>query len=33
MAEGMSAPEIEETYGPFPHEAVAEILKLPSEVK
>jgi uncharacterized protein (DUF433 family) len=32
MAEGMSATEIEETYGPFPHEAVAEILKLASEV-
>ena len=32
MAEGMSATEIEETYGPFPHEAVAEILRLASEV-
>ncbi len=28
MAEGMSAKEIDETYGPFPHEAVAEILRL-----
>jgi uncharacterized protein (DUF433 family) len=32
LAEGMSAEEIEESYGPFPHEAIAEILKAASEL-
>ena len=32
LAEGMSAGEIEETYGVFPHEAIPEILKLASEL-
>ena len=32
MAEGMSATEIEETYGSFPHEADAEILRFGSEI-
>jgi uncharacterized protein (DUF433 family) len=32
LAEGMSAYEIEESYGPFPHEAIPEILKAASEL-
>jgi uncharacterized protein (DUF433 family) len=32
LAEGMSVDEIEESYGPFPHEAIPEILKAASEL-
>ncbi len=32
FAEGMTVAEIEESYGPFPHEAVAEVLKAASEL-
>jgi uncharacterized protein (DUF433 family) len=32
FAEGMSVKDIEETYAPFPHEAVPEIMKLSSEL-
>ena len=32
LAEGMSTEEIEESYGPFPHEAIPEILKAASEL-
>jgi len=32
LAEGMSAEEIEESYGPFPHEAIPEVLKAASEL-
>ena len=32
LGEGMSVEEIVETYGPFPHEAVPEIMKVASEL-
>ena len=32
MAEGMTADEIEETYGPFPREALLEIMRAASEI-
>jgi uncharacterized protein (DUF433 family) len=32
LAEGMSLEEIEETYGPFPREAIPEIMRVASEV-
>ena len=32
LAEGMSVEEIEESYGPFPHEAIPEIMKVASEL-
>jgi uncharacterized protein (DUF433 family) len=32
MAEGMSAKEIAQTYGPFPQEAIPEIMKVASEL-
>ena len=32
LAEGMSLDEIDQTYAPFPHEAVSEIMKLSSEL-
>jgi uncharacterized protein (DUF433 family) len=32
LAEGMTVEEIEETYGTFPHEAIAEIMKVASEM-
>lgn len=32
LAEGMTADEIEETYGAFPREAIPEIMKVASEV-
>lgn len=32
LAEGMSAEEIKQTYGPFPQEAIPEIMKLASEL-
>jgi uncharacterized protein (DUF433 family) len=32
LAEGMSPEEIEESYGPFPHEAIPEVLKAASEL-
>jgi len=32
LGEGMSVDEIEATYGPFPHEALPEIMKVASEV-
>ncbi len=32
LAEGMSAKEIEESYGPFPLEAIPEVLKAASEL-
>jgi uncharacterized protein (DUF433 family) len=32
LAEGMSAEEIEESYGPFPREAIPEVLKAASEL-
>ena len=32
LAEGMSTTEIAETYGPFPQEAIPEIMKVASEV-
>ena len=31
LAEGMSLEEIEESYAPFPHEAIPEIMKVASE--
>jgi len=31
LAEGMTAAEIESTYGPFPHEALPEILRAAAE--
>jgi len=30
LAEGMSAEEIEASYGPFPHDAIPEVLKAAS---
>lgn len=32
LAEGMSAEEITQTYGPFPQQAIPEIMKLASEL-
>ena len=32
LAEGMSAKEIAQTYGPFPQEAIPEIMKVASEL-
>jgi uncharacterized protein (DUF433 family) len=32
LAEGMSADEIAQTYGPFPREAIPEIMKVASEL-
>ncbi len=32
LAEGMSAEEITQTYGPFPQEAIPEIMKVASEL-
>jgi len=32
LAEGIIAAEIAETYGPFPNEAIAEIMKVASEL-
>jgi uncharacterized protein (DUF433 family) len=32
LAEGMSAEEIAQTYGPFPQDAIPEIMKVASEV-
>jgi len=32
LAEGMSADEIAQTYGPFPKEAIPEIMKVASEL-
>ena len=32
LAEGMSAEEIAQTYGPFPQEAISEIMKVASEL-
>jgi uncharacterized protein (DUF433 family) len=32
LAEGMTAEEIEDSYGPFPHEAIPEVLKAASEL-
>ena len=32
LAEGMSAEEIAQTYGPFPQEAIPEIMKVASEL-
>ncbi len=32
LAEGMSTEEIAETYGPFPKEAIPEIMKVASEL-
>jgi len=32
LAEGMSADEIVDSYGPFPHEAIPEVLKAASEL-
>jgi uncharacterized protein (DUF433 family) len=32
LAEGMSLEEIEETYGSFPREAIAEIMRVASEL-
>ena len=32
LAEGMSVEEIEESYGPFPHEAIPETMKVASEL-
>ena len=32
LTEGMTAEEIAQTYGPFPHEAIAEILRLAAEL-
>ncbi len=32
MAQGMGADEIAETYGPFPKEAIPEIMKVASEL-
>jgi uncharacterized protein (DUF433 family) len=33
LAEGMSAKEIAQTYGPFPQEAIPEIMNLESRAK
>ena len=32
LAEGMSAEEIEETYGSFPHQALPEVMRVASEI-
>jgi uncharacterized protein (DUF433 family) len=32
LAERMSVEEIEETYGPFPHEAIPEVMRVASEI-
>ena len=32
LAEGMSIEEIEASYGPFPHDAIQEVLKAASEL-
>ena len=32
LAEGMSPEEIDQTYAPFPHEAIPEIMKLSAEL-
>ena len=32
LAEGMSVEEIEDTYGPFPHQAIPEIMRLASQL-
>ena len=32
LAEGMTAEEIEDSYGPFPHEAIPEALRAASEL-
>jgi uncharacterized protein (DUF433 family) len=32
LAEGMSVDEIEETYGPFPREAMPEVMRVASEI-
>ena len=32
LAEGMSVEDIETTYGPFPHEAIPEIMRVASEL-
>jgi uncharacterized protein (DUF433 family) len=32
LADGMTAEEIEDSYGPFPHEAIPEVLKAASEL-
>lgn len=32
LAEGMTAEEISETYGPFPREAIPEIMRVASEL-
>lgn len=32
LAEGMSAEEIEETYGQFPREAIPEVMRVASEI-
>jgi uncharacterized protein (DUF433 family) len=32
LAEGMSAEEIAQTYGPFPRDAISEVMKVASEV-
>jgi uncharacterized protein (DUF433 family) len=32
LAEGMSAEEITQTYGPFPQEAIAEIMRVASQL-
>lgn len=32
LADGMSVEEIQDTYGPFPREAVPEIMKVASEI-
>ena len=32
LAEGMSPEEIDQTYAPFPHEAIPEIMKLSAQL-
>ena len=32
QAEGMTAEEIEETYGGFPHEAIADVMRVATEI-
>ena len=32
LAAGMTVEEIDETYGPFPHEAIPEMMKVASEL-
>ena len=32
LAEGMTAEEIEETYGAFPHEAITDVMRVASEI-